>query len=115
MAYKESTIHASAARTATSIATEPIDTFQGAVDGHKNPNCRFFLDITAVSGTTPTLVLELWGTINGVDFLLGAFASKNAAGKDTIVIADCPRYVKPRWVVGGTTPSFTFNVQASRS
>ena len=84
----------------------------------------FFLNITAASGTTPTIDLKLQAKCVKqniyIDIPGAAFGQKTAAGTDMIVIAPgitvsankAVATILPitmRWVatVGGTTPSFT--------
>lgn len=94
---------ASAARTATFTGT-PFDT-----SGLEELDAT--LDITARSGTTPTLDLALETTVNGSDwYSVGAFAQKNAVDNDARAFG--PLGEESRWkgTLGGTTPSFTFSV-----
>ena len=87
----------------------------------------FFLNITAASGTTPSLTLKLQAKCDttGVyyDVPGAAFAAKTAAGSDMLVVKPGVAAVanqavsQPvpstfRWVatITGTTPSFTFTL-----
>ena len=71
------------------------------------------LDVTAASGTTPTLDVTIEtaedaaGT-NGRS--LGAFAQKTAAGNERKSFDGFDRFYRAVWTVGGTTPSFTFTL-----
>lgn len=85
---------------------------------------RILLDVDAASGTTPTLDVvvqdtvddgENWATIGS------AFTQKTAAGTQVINIvksgsAGTPvmfsNKVRVSYTIGGTTPSFTFDVTA---
>jgi hypothetical protein len=71
---------------------------------------RCQLDVTAVSGTTPTLSVTVEDTLDGVNFnTIAAFAQKTAAGREVVNITGAfSESVRVRWVVGGTSPSFTF-------
>lgn len=90
------------------------------------------LDITAASGTTPTLDIKLQykdtvPTVNKyVDIPAAAFAQKTATGSDSIVIypgvaitanrsvsSAMPRDWRAVATIGGTTPSFTFTLDCS--
>jgi hypothetical protein len=119
----EKLVVASAARTVTGNSSD-INTVPGAV------GVIFTLDITAVSGTTPTLDVKIQGkdpnTGDYVDLPSAAFAQKTGAGQDTLNIRPgiaetanrsvsdvIPRTYRIVWTIGGTTPSFTFSVGAS--
>lgn len=75
------------------------------------------LNVTAASGTTPTLVASVeWsmdGTVFGVtDPAPDAFASVTATGALVHAFEVKAPFYRVRWTVGGTTPSFTFVVSA---
>lgn len=82
----------------------------------------FQLDVTAASGTTPTLDVTIQHSIDGGTnwFTLVAFTQKTTTGEELKTEAeveaataeaygDCFRAI---WTIGGTTPSFTFTVKA---
>lgn len=101
---------ASAARTATgqSVAIRP----QGFAH-----YINLAIDLTAVSGTTPTLDVTVeWSEDDGVNIAwfgadpADAFTQLTAVGskvKQFTVKGNSYRVV---WTIGGTTPSFTFQV-----
>lgn len=114
------TIFTSAARTANTNSADfdLSNTEKGAV---------FYLDITARSGTSPTLDVKLQfkDELSGVyvDVPSASFAQKNATGSDTLVVypgitATANRSVNGALghtlravaTIGGTTPSFTFTL-----
>ncbi|GLY55330.1 hypothetical protein [Lentzea sp. NBRC 102530] len=75
------------------------------------------IDITAVSGTTPTLVVQVQQQdANDVWQTLAATSSLNATGQATLHLPAGSFVLlgggqaRIRWVIGGTTPSFTFRV-----
>lgn len=128
MSY-EITVFESEARTATENSDEQVIQLRGD-SGEEFPAFRgvhLVLDITAASGTSPTLDVKLQrkDATSGewVDLEGGAFAQKTAAGTDDLVIypgvaetanrsvSDVLTY---RWravaTLGGTTPSFTFSL-----
>lgn len=97
------------------------------INNNNTSGGHFFLNITAASGTTPTLDLKLQAKCSKqgiyVDIPGAAFAQKVAAGTDLLVIAPgvtvaankAVATILPltmRWVatVAGTTPSFTFSI-----
>ena len=111
-AYKELELVASAAR--TSSGESALLTLLEGTRIESDGSIRIYLDVTAASGTTPTLDVDVVAVIGGVEMVLQSFAQKTAAGQETIVVPQCPRAAKVKWTIGGTTPSFTFSVQASR-
>lgn len=87
----------------------------------------FFLDVSARSGTTPTLDVKFQYkdpiSSNYVDIPGASFTQKNATGTDTLTIYPgvvatanrsvslvLPDEVRAVWTIGGTTPSFTFTL-----
>lgn len=109
------TLLASGARTATGTGS--------AVCGFgRYEKFAFQLDVTAASGTTPTLDVKVQHSIDGGTnwFDLVSFTQKTAAGEELKAEAevegataeaygDCFRV---SYTIGGTTPSFTFSVKA---
>lgn len=78
---------------------------------------RAHIDITAVSGTAPTLDVVLETSRDQVIWRaapVGAFAQATAAGTQTRAFLDLERYVRARWTIGGTgSPSLTFSIVGS--
>jgi hypothetical protein len=71
------------------------------------------LDVTAVSGTTPTLdvYVEYKDQVSGKYIPIWSQTGISAVGTWTSDILTLPhKYVRVRWVIGGTSPSFTFSV-----
>jgi len=80
--------------------------------------------VTAVSGTTPTLVVVIEGSADNVTFFtigqigLSGFVVGSAAAAPTNIIANgtyvgvfpAMQFMRYRSVIGGTTPSFTYSV-----
>lgn len=98
------TLAASAARTATGNGSAVALGDLGTV--------RLLLDVTAASGTTPTLDVTVETSYDGSTgwTSLGTFAQKTAAGTQRKSFSGCDRYVRATWTIGGTTPSFTFSI-----
>lgn len=73
---------------------------------------RLQLDVTAASGTSPTLDVVIEDTLDGTNYnTIGTFAQKTAAGREVInITTPFSETLRVRWTVGGTTPSFTFSV-----
>lgn len=96
---------ASLARTATGVSSA-LPGFNAA------KNLVIALAVTAVTGTTPTLDLTIQDTVDGVNwFTIATFNQvtgvTNAVQRVTIPFTD---QLRASWVIGGTTPSFTFSV-----
>ena len=111
---QELALFASAARTATANgATLEIPAGMRKVTS--------YLDVTAASGTSPTLVVKLQDSINAgttwVDVDGGAHAQLTAAGESyiTVLIRRAANAVRAVATIGGTTPSFTFSVDVVAS
>lgn len=113
------TLLASAARTATTATSDQLDPHAEGV--------HVIINVTAVSGTTPTLT----PTIEGKDPVSGNYYTVLAGAAistvSTVVLRVGPGitvaanlsaadYLPDTWrvncVVGGTTPSFTFSIGA---
>lgn len=100
-------------------------------DDQRNDNCRgitVIVDLTAVSGTSPTCVVTIEGldpqsgkyftllasaSLTGVGTTIlkvfpGATASANAVANDQL-----PKFWRVKTTIGGTTPSFTGKIAAS--
>lgn len=69
------------------------------------------LDVTAASGTTPTLNLTVEESDDGTTWRsAGTFAQKTAVSQERKSFSVAGRYYRIAWTVGGTTPNFTFSV-----
>lgn len=110
---KTSTLHASAARTATGVGSAVC-----GFERYEKFTCQ--LVVSAASGTSPTLDVVVQHSIDGGTtwFTLLTFTQKTAAGNElktesevdaatAEVYGDCLRV---SYTIGGTTPSFTFSV-----
>lgn len=103
------TLVSPAARTATFFSdVEDVDPAEGLA---------VTLDVTAASGTTPTLnvLIEDAPNANGPWTTLLTFAQKTAAATEVqrSAAANFHSYLRARCTIAGTTPSFTFSVQAT--
>lgn len=75
---------------------------------------RAQLDVTAASGTTPTLDVVIEDSLDGTNWnTVGTFTQKTTTGRQ-VVNLELPvsNVLRARWTIGGTTPSFTFSVVA---
>lgn len=116
------TVFSSAARTATEDSADQVHAGYRGV--------HLVLDITVVSGTTPTLDVKLQrkDETSGkyVDIPGAAFAQKTGTGTDDLVVypgvaetanRSVSDILSEAWrvvaTIGGTTPSFTFSLAGS--
>lgn len=96
----------SAARTANGDTTAtPLNTDYASV-------LTFFLDVTAVSGTTPTLdvYIDIQDPLSGKWVNQDKFPQVTTTGTWALAVYCRSNRYAIRWVLGGTTPSFTFSV-----
>ncbi len=74
---------------------------------------RAQLNVTAISGTSPTLNVVIEDSLDGgVTWnTIGTFAQRTAVGREVINITiPFSETVRVGWTIGGTTPSATFAV-----
>jgi len=106
---KTATLLASAAR------TESGNTFGTPEDSSRMKEALFFLDVTAVSGTGPTLdvAIKTRDPVSKKWFTIATFTQFTAVGKEMIKVSDgLGERIAVEWTIGGTSPSFTFSVGA---
>lgn len=115
----QAAVDTSAARTTTATGTAQIN--------YNSQGALIYLNVTAATGTTPTLVFKVQWSFDGgttyvdLDATNATTASITAAGTAVIRIypgvataangslnSQLPRFWRTAWVIGGTTPSFTF-------
>lgn len=107
------TILSSSARTSSS-ASEIFDVSPWS-------ELTVLIDVTAASGTTPTLDFTLqaastatattfhdWPTVG--PFGHAAMTQITAAGQAQYIFGGIGQYVRMKYTIGGTSPSFTFSV-----
>ena len=103
-----STVVASAARTTSGNS--------GALAVPESPNDEIdlFLDVTAVSGTGPSMTVTVEWSTDGATFFAtdtaDSFAAVTAAAKKTKAFEVKGDWYRVVWTITGTTPSFTFSV-----
>lgn len=73
---------------------------------------RIQLNVTAASGTVPTLDVVVEDTLDGTNWnTLGSFAQKVATGSEVInITVPFADRLRVRWTIGGSIPSFSFAV-----
>lgn len=101
-------ILASAARTATGQSTAfPI----GGDD-----SLSVLVDITAVSGTTPSMTVNVEWSHDNVNWFIAdpadAFTALTVAAKRVKIFTVKGLYARLNYTISGTTPSFTFSATA---
>jgi len=104
------TLVASAARTASGNTAD--------IDISHYRNLDILIDVTSVSGTTPTLDIYIEGKFTAVGkyYPIASQTGITATGTWPLQLRNIPyRYIRVRWVIGGTSPSFTFGVYAEAS
>lgn len=103
------TLEASAAQTATGQGSS-LD-LGTAVD-----TLRLTLDVTAVAGTSPTLLVTIQTSSDGAAWRnVKSFTARNAVGQEALVFVPVDRYVRAIWTIGGTGgPSFTFSLAGEK-
>jgi len=124
MAYEKPTeVVASAARTASG-QSGTLDCQDAENMAYEKPtevvasaaeNLSLLVDVTAVTGTTPTLDLSVeWSSDNGTTWFKAdtadTLAQITAAKKTAKRFSALASWFRVVWTIGGTTPSFTFAV-----
>lgn len=112
-----------------SLSAQGVGTLQSAVQHNATgKGIKLVVDITAITGTTPTLTVTLQGhdPSSGKDYTILASAALNAVGTTVLTVypgltaaantvADdvLPIQWRAQAVVGGTTPAVTATIGAS--
>lgn len=103
------------------LQEQPVASAARTVDGDSGPlngygiasTLRAQLNVTAASGTSPTLNVVIEDSVDGGATwnVIGTFAQRVAAGREVVnITSPFTGMLRVRWTVGGTTPSFTFAV-----
>lgn len=101
------TLTPSAARTASGNTAD--------LEGFTLKTLRAQLQVTAAAGTTPTLDVLIEDSLDGATWnTIGTFTQVTTGSARQVVNITTPfsDRIRVRWTIGGTTPSFTFNVLA---
>jgi len=106
--------------TATGNSTDLIDAL-GAFNLGADQVPRFILNVSAVSGTSPTMTLNLVGADDSAfstnKVTIGSITTQiTAVGNYRIPVANVARkrYYRLEYTIGGTTPSFTVTLCVAR-
>lgn len=104
MRANEHTLFSGTSTTTTNHSTVQTSAYQGVA----------YLNVTAASGTTPTLTVKIQGQdpVSGTWFDTGtAFAQKTTTGNERVAITALPdTTLRAVSTITGTTPSFTYTV-----
>lgn len=114
MAYQEKQLLASAARTVSGQTEEISSMSVGAGIDHFS-SVSMYLNVTAASGSSPTLDVVIESRLEGVWYVENSFAQKITTGQEKIDIGGMPCDIRVSWTIGGGSPSFTFQVDMARS
>jgi len=104
--------------TLLAVGTRTSSGSTGDIDIQHYRNLDILIDVTSVSGTSPTLDVYIEGkfTGSGKYYPVAQQLNINTTGSWVLQVRDIPyRYIRVRWVIGGTNPSFTFGVYAEAS
>lgn len=87
----------------------------GAIDSNGFSKISAILNVTAVSGTTPTLFVDLQESVDTTTWTsIASFTRLSATGTfevDNVMIGK--QYYRYVYTIAGTTPSFTFTIKTS--
>ena len=115
--YTESLIHPSRIETVARAPSlgDAMPTLGGHRDAPVSHSARFFLDVTAVSGTSPSMTMNVYAVVNNRAVFIGTFGAVTVVGTYTVRIDNVPDMIccAPSPLTG-TTPSFTCEVRCVR-
>lgn len=97
------------------VVAEALSTLGGHREATVPQNARLFMDVTAVSGTSPSMTMNVYGLVGGKLYYITNFAAVTGVGQYTVLINNLPDLIcfapSP---VSGTTPSFTCEIRCVR-
>lgn len=71
---------------------------------------RLFLNVTAASGTTPTLNVTIQTSNDGTTWRSAGTFTQATGVTSQRATFNIDRFVRATWTIGGTTPSFNFSI-----
>ena len=86
----------------------------GTIASGNYSNLIAYLNITAISGTTPSLTVTLQDSPDGITWYnipAGTFTAATTISTQRLTISNVGQYVRTISTVTGTTPSFTVDLQ----
>jgi len=107
--YREHIVKTLAAATVTGVGST-FDTGGVAID-YKDPGALVLVRVSAVSGTTPTLLVHIqcedqpFGNLTTI----ATSESITLVGFYSFQVPRTCNRIRPAWTIGGGTPSFTFS------
>lgn len=105
--HSENTVPAVASAARTASGNSGTSTEAGARHTLRN----VLLDVTAASGTGPTLDARVETSRDGTTwYTAGTFGQKTGVSSERKSFSGLDRYIRFAWTIGGTTPSFTFSI-----
>ncbi len=113
MPYRERVYVASASHT-TSGQTETIASLAVGAWLQNAQRTKFYLNVSAVTGTNPTLDIVIESLIGGIWYEEEAFTQATGVTKEGISVIALPCDMRIRWTIAGTDPDFTFQVAMVR-
>ncbi len=92
--------------------TRPTSGNSGDIRVSGGESVRAQLNVTAASGTAPTLTVLVEDTLDGINYnTIGTFAQKTGVGRDVVnITVPFSETLRVSWTIAGTNPSFTFSV-----
>lgn len=103
--------------TRTNITANEVISNVSAEGSSTRSNVRLALDVTSLTGTAPTLDVSIEFTAGAQNFVFNpaeAFAQLTGAGKETIVVENCPQNFDIRLAFGGTVTDCDLRVFGER-
>jgi len=97
-----------ASDTLMTLTSQAVGTVTGGtVDAGQFPSVVAYMNVTAITGTTPTANVKLQDSPDGADWYdTGvAFAQVTVAGKQRIIVSNVGQYIRAVAVVAGTGAS----------
>jgi len=103
------------ARTVPNVAPSAARTASGTSAGFGTPADKLsvLLDVTAVSGTTPSMTVTVEWSSDGTNFATAdpqdSMTAVTATGRKVKTFDVRAEHFRLAWAITGTTPSFTFS------
>ena len=85
----------------------------GAFNLYDHDELLVFLNVTSVSGSSPTLDVKVQTQDpSGEWYELASFTQRTATGKEAKAVTCFGENIRITYIIGGSSPSFTFSVTA---
>jgi phage gp36-like protein len=90
---------------------ETASGMSAAIDLADRTYSQLTLDCTALTGTAPTLDVTIETSVTGTQWrFIKKFDGLTALGTKQLSIPQGDRFIRAKWIIGGTTPSATFTI-----